>query len=83
MPIDVEPGSVVLAGSINEGGVLEIEAAAATADSTLARVVCAVEEAHEPVDGAGLDDETGRGIAKDLLRAGEEGGGAEWPVGRS
>lgn len=39
MPVDVESGSVVLAGSINGGGVLEIEATAATVDSTLARVV--------------------------------------------
>ena len=47
MPIDVELGSVVLAGSINGGGVLEIEATAPTADSTLARVVRAVEEAQD------------------------------------
>ncbi|MCC6434379.1 MAG: cadmium-translocating P-type ATPase [Acidimicrobiales bacterium] len=47
MPVDVESGSVVLAGSINGGGVLEIEATAATVDSTLARVVRAVEEAQD------------------------------------
>jgi cation-transporting P-type ATPase G len=47
MPVDVELGSVVLAGSINGGGVLEIEASAPTADSTLARVVRAVEEAQD------------------------------------
>ncbi len=47
MPVDVELGSVVLAGSINGSGVLEIEAAAPTADSTLARVVRAVEEAQD------------------------------------
>jgi cation-transporting ATPase G len=47
MPVDVELGSVVLAGSINGGGVLEIEATAPTADSTLARVVRAVEEAQD------------------------------------
>ncbi len=45
MPVDVELGSVMLAGSINGGGLLEIEATAPTADSTLARVVRAVEEA--------------------------------------
>jgi cation-transporting ATPase G len=47
MPVDVELGSVVLAGSINGSGVLEIEAMAPTADSTLARVVRAVEEAQD------------------------------------
>ena len=47
MPVDVELGRVVLAGSINGGGVLEIEATAPTADSTLARVVRAVEEAQD------------------------------------
>jgi cation-transporting ATPase G len=47
MPVDVEMGRVVLAGSINGGGVLEIEATAPTADSTLARVVRAVEEAQD------------------------------------
>jgi cation-transporting ATPase G len=47
MPVDVELGSVVLAGSINGGGVLEVEATAPTADSTLARVVRAVEEAQD------------------------------------
>jgi len=47
MPIDVEVDSTVLAGSINGGGVLEIEATAPTGDSTLARVVRAVEEAKD------------------------------------
>lgn len=47
MPIDVALGSVVLAGSINGGGVLEIEVTAPTAESTLARVVRAVEEAQD------------------------------------
>lgn len=47
MPIDVGPGDPVLAGSINGGGVLDIEATAATGDSTLARVVRAVEDAQE------------------------------------
>ena len=47
MPVDVELGSVVVAGSINGGGVLEIEATAPTSESTLARVVRAVEEAQD------------------------------------
>jgi cation-transporting ATPase G len=47
IPVDVEPGDMVLAGSINGGGVLEIDATAPAADSTLARVVRAVEEAQD------------------------------------
>jgi cation-transporting ATPase G len=47
IPVDVEPGVTVLAGSINGGGVLEIDATAPAADSTLARVVRAVEEAQD------------------------------------
>src|SRR6056297_1688447 len=47
MPVDVEVDSKVLAGSINGGGVLEIEATAPAGDSTLARVVRAVEEAQD------------------------------------
>ncbi|MER3452614.1 MAG: cadmium-translocating P-type ATPase [Acidimicrobiia bacterium] len=47
MPVDVEVGSTVLAGSINVGGVLEVEATAPVGDSTLARVVRAVEEAQD------------------------------------
>ena len=47
MPVDVEADSTVLAGTINGGGVLEIEATAAVGDSTLARVVRAVEEAQD------------------------------------
>ncbi len=47
IPVDVERGDVVLAGSINGGGVLEIDATAPVADSTLARVVRAVEDARD------------------------------------
>lgn len=47
MPVDVGLGDSVLAGSINGGGVLEIEATAPAGDSTLARVVRAVEEAQD------------------------------------
>ena len=47
MPTDVELGSVVLAGSINGGGVLEVKATAPTGESTLARVVRAVEQARD------------------------------------
>jgi len=47
IPLDVEPGGRVLAGSINGGGLLEIEATAPSSDSTLARIVRAVEDAQE------------------------------------
>lgn len=47
MPAEVEAGSVVFAGSINGGGLLEVEATAPTAESTLARVARAVEEAQD------------------------------------
>ncbi|MDW3215691.1 MAG: cation-translocating P-type ATPase [Ilumatobacteraceae bacterium] len=47
MPVDVEIDSRVLAGSINGGGVLEIEATAPAGESTLARIVRAVEEAQD------------------------------------
>lgn len=47
IPLDVEPGGRVLAGSINGGGLLEIEATAPSGDSTLARIVRAVEDAQE------------------------------------
>lgn len=47
MPVDVGPDDSVLAGSINGGGVLAVDVTAATGDSTLARIVRAVEEAQE------------------------------------
>ncbi len=47
MPVDVAAGDTVLAGSINGGGVLEIDVTAPPGDSTLARVVRAVEEAQD------------------------------------
>jgi cation-transporting P-type ATPase G len=47
MHVDVGVGSTVVAGTINGGGVLEIEATAPASDSTLARVVRAVEEAQD------------------------------------
>ena len=47
IPLEVEPGGRVLAGSINGGGLLEIEATAPSGDSTLARIVRAVEDAQE------------------------------------
>lgn len=47
IPVEVAVDSKVLAGSINGGEVLEIEATAPVGDSTLARVVRAVEEAQD------------------------------------
>jgi cation-transporting ATPase G len=47
IPVDAAPGDRVLAGSINTTGTLDVEATAATSDSTLARIVHAVEEAQD------------------------------------
>ena len=47
IPVDAAPGDRVLAGSINTTGTLDVEATVATADSTLARIVHAVEEAQD------------------------------------
>jgi cation-transporting ATPase G len=47
VPVDVGPGSVAVAGGVNGGGVLEIEVTAPSADSTLSRIVRAVEEAQD------------------------------------
>lgn len=47
IPIDVAPGDRVIAGSINTTGTLDVEATVATNDSTLARIVHAVEEAKD------------------------------------
>ncbi len=46
IPVDAAPGDRVLAGSINTTGTLDVEATVATSDSTLARIVHAVEEAQ-------------------------------------
>jgi cation-transporting P-type ATPase G len=47
IPIDVSAGERVIAGSINTTGTLDVEATVATSDSTLARIVHAVEEAQD------------------------------------
>ena len=47
IPLDVATGDRVIAGSINVTGTLDIEATVATTDSTLARIVHAVEEAQD------------------------------------
>ena len=47
IPIEHGPGEAVLAGAVNGGGLLSIEVTAPAADSTLARIVQAVEEAQD------------------------------------
>ena len=47
VPVEVARGDEVFAGTINGGGVLEVEITATTADNSLARIVHIVEEAQE------------------------------------
>ncbi len=47
MPVEAGPGDPVHAGAINGGGVIEVRVTAVAADSSLARIVHAVEEAQE------------------------------------
>ena len=47
MPVEVDVGDVVLAGSVNGGGLLAVNVTAPASDSTLARIVQAVEEAQD------------------------------------
>jgi Zn2+/Cd2+-exporting ATPase len=46
IPADKEPGSEVFAGTVNGEGVLEVRATRPAADTTLARIIHAVEEAQ-------------------------------------
>lgn len=47
IPVECGPGDQVVAGSINGGGQLEVIAATAASDSTLARIVHTVEQAQD------------------------------------
>lgn len=47
IPVDVDEGDVVLAGSVNGGGLIEVVVTAPASDSTLARIVQAVEDAQD------------------------------------
>ncbi len=47
IPVEVDVGDAVLAGSVNGGGLLDVEATAPASDSTLARIVQAVEDAQD------------------------------------
>ena len=46
VPVTKEPGAEVFAGTINGDGALEVEITKAAADTTLARIIRLVEEAH-------------------------------------
>ena len=47
IPVEVDVGAAVLAGSVNGGGLLDVEVTAPASDSTLARIVQAVEDAQD------------------------------------
>lgn len=46
VPVPKEPGGTVFAGTINGNGTLEVESTKASKDTTLARIIRMVEEAH-------------------------------------
>ncbi|WP_040495345.1 heavy metal translocating P-type ATPase [Ilumatobacter nonamiensis] len=64
IPVDVDAGDAVLAGSVNGGGLLEVAVTAPSSNSTLARIVQAVEEAQ---DRKGRSQRLADRIAKPLV----------------
>ncbi|MEX1163212.1 MAG: cation-translocating P-type ATPase, partial [Nitriliruptor sp.] len=64
MPVEVGPGDEVLAGTINGGGVLELDVTATTANSSLARIVHLVEEAQ---DRKGVSQRLADRVARPLV----------------
>lgn len=68
IPVAVEPGDQVLAGSINTSGVLEVEATAAGTDNSLTAVVELVEQAqHDKGQRARIADRIARPLVPGVL----------------
>lgn len=68
IPVEVGPGDVVLAGSINTTGVLEVEATAAGTDNSLTTVVNLVEQAqHDKGERARIADRLARPLVPGVL----------------
>lgn len=68
IPVEVEPGTVVSAGSINTTGVLEVEATAAGTDNSLTTIVELVEQAQaEKGDRARLADRIARPLVPGVM----------------
>ena len=68
IPVEVEPGDAVLAGSINTSGVLEVEATADGTDNSLTTIVELVEQAQaEKGDRARLADRIARPLVPGVM----------------
>ncbi|ARJ07569.1 heavy metal-translocating P-type ATPase Cd/Co/Hg/Pb/Zn-transporting [Cnuibacter physcomitrellae] len=68
IPVEVEPGTDVSAGSINTSGVLEVEATAAGTDNSLTTIVELVEQAQaEKGDRARLADRIARPLVPGVM----------------
>ena len=68
IPVEVEPGTEVSAGSINTTGVLEVEATAAGTDNSLTTIVELVEQAQaEKGDRARLADRIARPLVPGVM----------------
>ena len=68
IPVDVAPGDKVLAGSINVGGALEVEATAPGTDNSLTTIVALVEQAHNlKGDRARLADRIARPLIPGIV----------------